>query len=253
VLDGRLQLGLWLTALAPHVASELSTAMIEGELHLTGTGTLDDGLRPLGQFSLSCEKALLKNPVAGWSLEGISFSGDFNLGPNFTVSSAMPFAFGIQTISTTRFGARAFTITGDVRNNQQLAVTNARIEIAGGEVSTLDSFSVSLGSPMVDTRVRINSVGLQDFVALIPSGLSAARGKLNGELRLTWNQTDGIELGLGTLALDEIEPTVIRLAPTPGFITGSMPERIALLPGFLGRIFYAPNPSLKDLREIELG
>ncbi len=232
ILEGRLALGPWFTALAAHLPPLLSTA----------------------SASLACSDATLQNPAEGWTLAGITFAGDFDLGPDLAIRSASPATLGIQTITTSRFGARALTLSGQLGENHRLLITAARIEIAGGEIGIPEPFSVPLSpAVMIDTRVRIQRVGLQDFVALIPSGLSAARGRLNGEVRLQWDQTGGLQLGIGTLSLDEAEPTVIRLARSPGFLTGSMPARIALVRGFLGRFIYAPNPSLKDLKEIELG
>jgi hypothetical protein len=254
ILEGRLALGPWFTALAAHLPPLLSTASATGELRISGGGRLDENFRPLGRVSLACSDATLQNPAEGWTLAGITFAGDFDLGPDLAIRSASPATLGIQTITTSRFGARALTLSGQLGENHRLLITAARIEIAGGEIGIPEPFSVPLSpAVMIDTRVRIQRVGLQDFVALIPSGLSAARGRLNGEVRLQWDQTGGLQLGIGTLSLDEAEPTVIRLARSPGFLTGSMPARIALVRGFLGRFIYAPNPSLKDLKEIELG
>jgi hypothetical protein len=253
ITEGRLALGPWFRALAPRLPAVLSSASLTGELRISGSGRLDDMLRPLGRVSLTCTDAVLENPSAGWALAGVSLAGDFDLGPDLAITSAGPATLGIQTIRTSRFGARALTLAGELGGGRQLFVTAARIEIAGGEVSIPEPFTVPLSPMTVSTRVRMQRVGLQDFVALIPSGLSDARGRLNGDVRLLWSQTGGLQLGLGTLSLDESESTVIRLARSPGFLTGSMPARIGLLPGFLGRLVYAPNPSLKDLREIELG
>jgi hypothetical protein len=254
IAEGNLALGPWFTALAAHLPPLLSTASAAGELRISGDGRLDENFRPLGRVSLACSEATLQNPAEGWTLAGISLAGDFELGPDLAIRSAGQATLGIQTITTSRFGARALTLSAGLGDDRQLLVTAARLEIAGGEIGIPEPFSVPLTPAVrIDTRVRLQRVGLQDFVALIPSGLSAARGRLSGDLRLLWNQTEGLQIGIGTLSLDESEPTVIRLARSPGFLTGSMPARIGLVRGFFGRFIYAPNPSLKDLKEIELG
>ncbi len=243
---------LHLAPLAPHAAPSLSTITFSGELRLSGSGTIINN-RPHGRLAISCVNASASDAIAGWTLTGIDFSGEFSLGENLAIASATPATLRIQTIATSRFGARNFSASGHLLNTSRASISHAKVEIAGGEVETLEPFTVPLSPPSIAALIQIRRVGLQDFIALLPSGLADARGKLNGELRLTWNEIEGIQLGIGTLALDEIEPTVIRLASSPGFLTGNMPARLELLPGFLGKIFSVRNPSYPDLQKIELG
>ncbi len=250
--EGHLALGPWFEALATHFAPSISGLALSGDVQIAGAGTIEND-RPIGRLSVTCLDARAQHTIDGWTLVGIDFQGAFTLASGFALSSVGPATLTIKTISTSRFGARNLSLTGTVVDSVQALISGARVEIAGGEVDTIDPFTVPLSPLTIATQLRIRRVGLQDFVALIPSGLSSARGKLNGDLRITWSQKKGFQIGAGLLALDEVEPTIIRLARSPGFLTGSMPERIEMMRGFLGRLFSVPNPSFKDLRQIELG
>jgi hypothetical protein len=112
---------------------------------------------------------------------------------------------------------------------------------------------VPLSPLSIQTRVQIKRIGLQDFAQLFPSGLAEARGRLDGELSLGWSPADRFKIGIGRITLDEFEPTVIRLAASPGFLTSRIPARFEFLPGRLGRWLSIRNEVYDDLRNIELG
>jgi len=59
-------------------------------------------------------------------------------------------------------------------------------------------------------------------VALVPAGLSDARGRIDGQLNLRWNEADGLQLGRGWLKLNESEAAHVTLAPQPGLITSQL-------------------------------
>lgn len=249
--EGRVQLSSWVGALAHRYLPAAATVTATGDLVVTGSGTLD-GFQPTGQITLLCENSTVRDETAGWTLEGVSFRGDFSLGSDFALSSATAFDFGIRTITTSRLGARAFSLRGRLKNMSSVDVENARIEIAGGEV-TSGRFLIPMAPLSIDTRVQIKRIGLQDFAQLFPSGLADARGRLDGELSLGWSPADGFKIGIGRITLDEFEPTVIRLAASPGFLTSRIPARFEFLPGALGRWLSIRNDVFDDLQDIELG
>ncbi len=91
---------------------------------------------------------------------------------------------------------------------------------------------------------------------LVPASLAAARGRVNGDLRVAWSEESGFQVGEGKLRLDASEPTTLTLAASPGFLTSQVPARFVLLPAWLGplsRWFSPPNPALATLSDIELG
>ncbi len=191
--DARLPLAPLAAVLAPRFAPSLSSIAFSGELHLSGSGTIVDN-RPRGRLSISCVNASASDALEGWTLSGVDFSGEFSLGENLAVASASPATLRIQTIATSRFGARNFSASGHLVSLARASISHAKVEIAGGEVETLEPFTVPLSPPSLAALIQIRRVGLQDFLALLPSGLADARGKLNGDLRLTWNKIEGIQL-----------------------------------------------------------
>lgn len=249
--EGRVQLGPWFSALAARYAPAVGTATATGEMIITGEGTLE-GFKPVGRLALQCHDVTVRDSTQGWAMEGVNLTGDFMLGPDFAVKSGQPLELSIRTISTARFGARAFSSRVRVESFSSVAVETAHVEIAGGEVDA-EPFTIPLSPLSLQTRVRVKRIGLQDFAQLVPSGLADARGRLDGELRLGWSEATGFQLGIGKLALDEFEPTVLRLAPSPGLLTSRLPARIEFLPGALGRWLSFRNAAYDDLRDIELG
>lgn len=146
-------------------------------------------------------------------------------------------------------------MTAKLNGDGTASLLSAGIEIAGGTV-TIDPATVAVFPPVLDFTVHVDRIGLQDLVALVPASLADARGRIGGVVRLGWSQTAGIQVGAGGFTLRSDEAATLRLTPTPGLITGNVPERLALLPGWTGTIgkWFAPlNPVFGDVSEIELG
>jgi len=109
---------------------------------------------------------------------------------------------------------------------------------------------------VLDFKVHIDRIGLQDVVALVPASLSDARGRVDGVVRVGWSAAAGFQLGAGTISLRNDEPAMVRLTPASGLLTKRLSERIAFLPAWTGPLarWLAPvNPAYGDLRSIEMG
>jgi len=108
----------------------------------------------------------------------------------------------------------------------------------------------------LDFNVRIDRVGLQDLVALVPGSVSEAKGRIDGVVRLGWSRTAGLQIGAGKFELRDDEAATFRLEEAPGFLTQRVPERLTLLPKWVGPFrqwLATPNPVYGDVRQIELG
>lgn len=256
VLESELDAGAWLAVLSPQLGEFLANVTASGKLQLTGSGEIKDG-RPSGVAKLRWENGSLINAVDDWKLEGISLNGD--LAVDFldiaAMTSSSPWELAIQTISSTRFGARNLFVSAAFNEDRTVSVLSARVELAGGEV-TVDPATISLFPPVFNFNVRIHRVGLQDLVALVPASLSDARGRIDGVVRLGWSERVGLQVGVGNFKLRDDEIAILRLVSAPGFLTEQVPERISLLPawmGAIGRWFSPKNPVYDDIEEIELG
>jgi hypothetical protein len=129
-------------------------------------------------------------------------------------------------------GQMAFAIEGT-----ELRVEQGTCALLGGELS-VGAFVVSMAKPYFSATARL--VGL-DIVALkdfFPPVLIAARGRLDGSMIL-FRTAAGIEIGAGRLVLPEGETAELRLAPTPGLLSSSLPASV---------LKYYPG-----LRKIEMG
>jgi hypothetical protein len=216
-----------------------------GELKLSGTGTWANN-RPTGNLSLEGNDIAIQHIKQSWTLQGVRLTGQVQLAADGTIRSTLPLELSVSTITSPRFGARNLRLRGMLQSATRFEISAARLEIAGGEIEA-EPFVMPLDPLSVDTRVHASRVGLRDFVALVPSGLSDAQGKLSGDVRITWTAHEKVRLGAGDLALDEIEPTIIRLASLPGLLTARVPG------AFKKSGISVSNPTIPDLRAIELG
>jgi hypothetical protein len=256
VLQSELDAGAWLAVLSPQLGEVLANVTASGKLELTGSGKIKDG-RPAGVAKLTWENGSLINAVDDWKLEGISLKGDIAI--DFldiaAMTSSSPWELAIRTISSTRFGARNLSVSANFNEDRTVSLLSARVELAGGEV-TVDPSTISLFPPIFNFNVRIDRVGLQDLVALVPASLSDARGRIDGVVRLGWSERLGLQVGVGSFKLRDDEIATLRLVSAPGFLTEQVPERISLLPewmGGIGKWFSPKNPVYDDIEEIELG
>ncbi len=252
--EGRVDLGAWLSALATRadLASVLAGVDATGELMIAGEGTWHDDVTT-GGLRMNVNDAIVRNETEGWSVEGITLhaGGD----ASELLKGHMPIELAVRAISTSRFGARNLRATVVMEDFERIELTSAQIEIAGGEV-TAEPFSMSLAKPALSVTLVMKRVGLQDLVVFAPTTFSNASGRINGTLRLDWNQANGVQVGGGRLALEKSEPATVRLVSSPGFLTAQVPARFTLLPAWLGplaRWFSPVNPSYATLSEIEQG
>lgn len=243
-------LALWADAAANYLALRLPALAASGKVRLSGVGTIENGV-PTGSVAVECTDVMLRDPIRGWKMDGIGLHGQFAVS-GITATSTTPLELTVGNIATSRFGARGLLIRGELKAGQILSVSAARVEIAGGEMEA-EPFDLLLGPPVaLNTQVHLRRIGLEDVVALFPSGLSFARGRLHGDVRIGWNSKDGFDIGIGSLRFDDVEPTYLRLAPNRGLFTGRLPGWYSTLFGALGGMLFSSNP-VQDLSKVELG
>ncbi len=250
--EGRVEIGPWAKALAPVLGKQMAGLSGEGPVLISGEGLIRQG-RPTGLVNFSLRDGVIKHAGQGWTLEGIGIAAAVEVAA--LPDGKIPVTLAVRTMSTDRFGARNLSVAVVLDGTRAASVSAARIEIAGGTVEA-DPFEVSLSPMALNVRLRMTRVGLQDVVALVPTMLSDARGRVDGEVGLSWSEADGLHFGNGTLSLDEIEPTTLRLAPKPGFLSARVPARFVFIPGLpkpFSRWFAPANPAYVTLTEIELG
>lgn len=247
--EGSLDLAQWWPAIGPTLGEEASGLSASGIIALSGGGELRDGV-PNGVVKLTLREGMLQHPTDGWTLEGISLTGSFSVDAGGArVRSEGPFELTVKTITTTRFGARNLLVRALLENLQSLSVREARLEIAGGD-AMVDPCTVPLSPLSLDVKLRLVRVGLQDLAALVPQALTEARGRADGSVGLRWSAESGLVLGSGQFAVRSDEPAVVRLAPTPGLISGSLPASVLQYYPGLGQIETGEVPLRAELLEV---
>ena len=197
-----------------------------GVFTVTGEGRLREG-RPEGTVHVRWRDGTLASPGAGWTLSAVSFDAplalDFARGAS--VSSTAPATLSVGTISTTRFGAQNLVVKGMLRSLAAFDVSKASIEIAGGD-AVISPTTISLNPPSAGIDVQLTRIGLQDVAALVPDLVTAAYGRVDGEVRFAWSKAAGLVLEKGHVVLRTDEPASVRLAPSPGLITSTLPKTV---------------------------
>ena len=254
--EAQIEAAAWFAAYALKLAPALAGAVVEGTVSITGAGTLRQG-QVAGRINVEWRDGALRHAEQGWALEGVAFKGEFLVdAAGLRLESVSPFEFTVSTVSTARFGARNIFVNARLNERRALAVTSARVEIAGGQ-ATLDPCEVPLSPPTVNAVLRFSRVGLQDIVLLVPAaGLDDARGRIDGVVRIKWTESLGIQLGVGSLAIREDEPATVRLTRSPGLLTARVPQYFDLLPSWMGplaRWIRPENPAYGNMQSIELG
>lgn len=221
MLDGR----VWVAPFFNWIGGSAAGIVGGGELRLRGRGALRDG-QPVGTLAATWRRGNLRGADGSWTIDGISFEGEFAVdardGRLHSTDLAKIF---VQTIATSRYGARNFAIDARLRDTRSAQVEAARIEIAGGE-AVAKPCVVSLRPFEIQVDVAFTRVGLADIVALVPGLLSDARGRVDGHVHLGWTPSGGLQLGEGAIAARSDEPAEFRLAPTPGLITDKVPPTV---------------------------
>lgn len=253
LVEGTVDANVWINKLLVQFAPEIGTVTTAGMVRLSGAGTIGaDG--PEGEIEVAWTGETVK---ATWNevvLSGVELKGRVELKAG-TVAGA-PFELRVGNISTVRFGARNLSATGRLEGTERLAVESAAVEIAGGRVRA-EPFALSLAKPELRVRLAMERVGLQDVVALVPqAGLADARGRVGGDIVVTWTEAEGVGLGEGRLTMDREEPATVTLTAAPGFLTGQMPAKFDWVPDWLGplkRWLALDNPAYPELKAIEMG
>ena len=121
---------------------------------------------------------------------------------------------------------------------------------------TLSSFEYDPSEPQIATTVTVEAVALEEIAEFFPQAVRAAAGHLSGVFELSWNETDGLRPGRGTLRVVGASPARVQLAPSPGLLSARLPEQIRVLPrwsGLLSKWSALDNPARQELVQLEMG
>lgn len=223
IVDAAFDAARWVPSLAGAIGGSFLGVSGTGTIRITGTGTIRGGI-PAGAVRLSWSGSLRK-VAAGWTLAGVSVDGRFAFdAATGALHSTAPAIVTVRTITTSRFGARNLAVAAQLEDLRRLALRSATIEIAGGDVQAAPT-TILLQPLRATLDLTARRIGLQDVAALVPAAVKAARGRLDGSVRLNWT-ADGIEIAGGRFVLNRSEPAEIQLPPSPGLISSTLPPTV---------------------------
>lgn len=228
--EGVIPVSAWITAVADRFGGLPAGMEAAGILRVAGEGILVDGT-PKGTVRLQWSEGVLRHGPDNWELSGIAAGGTFDLaGVGDLTVTIDALRYGAVTLQSGQLGVR-------VGEGLVAEISGLQVRGLGGDISVAP-FSVPLAKPAAAVSVRLTDLALTELVNLLPSSLSEARGRVNGEFEAQWTAADGLQLGAGWVGLSEGANATLRLVPLPGLITGQLPNN---------------NPAYAPLQRVELG
>lgn len=225
-----------------------------GKVVLGGEGTWSVAGGTAGRVTALLREGWARSDELGMEVSGVEMDvetddlagGSFAAGQMFRVARID--VSGVQVVNlAAEFGISAAA--------ERVTVAKIGAEVLGGRVK-LKPFDIVLARPAVEATVEVEGVSLGEIARLVPWAVAGANGNLAGRVRLDWDVAKGLRIQDGGLKIVKTDAAEFRLAPSPGFLTGSMPKRFTFLPASWGKWTQAVgpvNPAYGSLRAIEMG
>ena len=241
--EARFALGPWLSAAGKAV--DLGKLAAAGAVSAAGEGTWARG-QVAGRAQLSLKDGKLDDPVHKLGLEGLALDLAMeDLAQQRTAEG--------QVLTWT--GGHYDTIPiGPGRMRFSVAEGRVRIEefsvgIFGGTATTAAALDFPLTKPEFTVSAQVTNLDVKQLLPFLPKVLSDASGRLDGSLAFSRTE-EGVTLGAGRLALRQGESADVRLAPTPGLLSASLPPTVLKYYPGLGQIETGHVPIRADLLEV---
>jgi hypothetical protein len=242
IAEAELNLDEWFRVV-PLFFPVLAGASVGGSLTVTGDGTWTGGMLA-GRAVLSLRDGRIDDPQHKILLEGISVDVEFAELATLRTAPAQVFTWRSGRYDVVPLGVGRIEFE---MSDEQARVTSALIDVFGGELQ-VGSMVMSTERPEFSVEARLVNVAVDEVLFLLPSVLTDARGRLDGELALK-RDAAGIQIGAGNLSLRPGETAELRLS-TPGLISGSLPEAVLQYYPGLAKIETGEVPLRADVLEV---
>jgi hypothetical protein len=244
LLSARIDLAAWSQAAAGQLGGDWAQMTMAGSIAIEGEGTRGPaGLEGVGHLKL--ENGRIEDPGRRLVLEGITI--DLRLDDlarrRTPPEQVLRWQGGKIDVIAIGPGQMKFSVDGE-----QMSVTEATGRIWGGEVS-LAAFGFSLQKLEMSVLARVTGLDVAKLLPFLPPVLAAAEGRLDGSFTVRRDST-GIQIGAGKLSLQGGEPAELRLAPTPGLLSSSLPSTVLKYYPGLGQIETGQIPLQANLLEV---
>ncbi len=253
VKEGRVTLAQWLgPGLAAVDAAVPGDLEVEGVAVLGGHGTFG-GADFTGAVTVALTGGVARSAEQGWVADGVALEAVLQAGPaGVALETAR---LGVGAFTAYDLALQDFSVEAEGVPGGLIAVRRAEGHLLDGRVA-LTPFTFSPQHIEASALAEFTDLSLERIAHLLPEALTAATGSVSGQVGVNWSPDLGAVPSRGALIMSPATPATLRLSPSPGFLTGRVPERIALLPDWLGplaRWFSPVNPAYETLRQIEEG
>lgn len=244
VPDSELELGPWFAALTSPWAGFLSGITLSGRLAFSGKGRRD-GENLTGRVSFSLKQGRFNDSTHKLTLEGVDLVLVIeDLAANRTAPLQMlSWTGGSYDPVTFGPGRVVFAVDGE-----QVRVSEASVALLGGTLD-LGEFVFALNHPEVTVDARVVGIEVAQLLPLLPPVLAEARGRVDGAVRIK-RDASGLQIGAGYLSLQKGQLAQLRLAPTPGLLSGSLPATVLKYYPGLGKIETGEVPLRAEVLEV---
>lgn len=232
IVEAAVGLSEWFRVV-PLFVPRIAGVVVSGDLTFAGEGTLREGTVD-GKAVIALREGRLDDPTHKILLEGISVDIEFENLAKLRTAPAQIFTWRSGRYDVVPIGVGRIEFEMD---ENEVRVTSALIDVFGGELQ-VGSLVMSTKRPEFSVDAQMAGVAVDQILFLLPPVLTEARGKLDGHVSLK-RDAAGLQIGTGNLSLRPGETAELRLAPTPGLISSSLPNMV---------LQHYPG-----LREIEMG
>lgn len=225
---------------------------LSGVLTMEGSGEWR-GAELSGSLRIRLADATARSVAQNWSATGLALDAAIDLTASRPALRTVELR--VATAQVAGISAQQILLSAVRADANRLSIQRAELNAFGGRIS-LSAFTFDPAAPAVKSVAEFSRVALGDLAALVPQALTEAHGRVAGRVSVNWSLKSGVGSGNGDLAVSPGEAATVRLAPSPGLLTGRSPPRIGLLPAFTGplrRWLSVENPAHAMLQRIELG
>jgi hypothetical protein len=205
---------------APLFAPAVAASTATGALSFSGVGTWRDGALN-GKVVFSLRDGRVDDPARKILLEGVSVDIEFTDIATLRTAPGQVFTWRSGRYDVVPLGVGRIEFDMD---QDEVRVTSALIDIFGGELQ-VGSLVMSIDRPIFSVDARMVGVDVSQVLFLLPPVLTDAKGRLDGHVALT-RDASGIRIGAGNLSLRPGETAQLRLAPSPGLLSSSLPPMV---------------------------
>lgn len=242
--ESTIDLAYWAWASLDYIGEEFRGATTSGMVVFSGEGTWRGGVLH-GRARVEIREGVLNHPGRKVKIEGIALALELADIQQRRSSAGQALRWRSGEFEDIPFGQGhvAFSLKGE-----QVSVEEASVEIFGGEL-VLAAFGFSTVRREMSVIARVVGVQIDRIVQFLPKLVSSARGRVDGSVAIHRTPA-GIQIGSGNLALRSDEPAEVRLAPTPGLISASLPPAVLEYYPGIGKIETGEVPLRAERLEV---